>query len=435
MDFIGKKILVVGMKASGISASFLARSKGAEVFCYDDDRNLSFGGFIFLKNVTPEIIKNIDLVVVSPAIPFDHKVIKLAKELKKRIIGELEFGCAYLDCPQIMITGTNGKTTVVTMIEKLLNVAGYKARAMGNIGYPVSQIVLDKVNLDYAVIEVSSFQLEYIEKIKPHVAVILNLAPDHLDRYDSYSSYVNAKKKIGINQNIDDFLLFNSDDGTARQFIKHTLAKPIAISTSNKLSSVYIKDGYFMYGDQALCSVKQCRLRGEHNKFNMLMALNVGALLGVKKDHMTKLIRDYSLLPNRIEYVSTINGISYYNDSKGTNIHACRYAIESMDGTVGLIMGGSDKNEDFCEFFENINEKVIFVVATGANAVKIVNSAYKMGYTNICVVENLFAAVELLSKKKLNNVLLSPCCASFDRFKNYAERGEKFKEAVYAIKS
>ena len=190
-----------------------------------------------------------------------------------------------------------------------------------------------------------------------------------------------------------------------------------------------------MYDDKSLCHVKCCKLRGEHNKFNLLVALNTGAILGVNKEHFIRLIKDYSLLPNRIEYVSTLHGKSYYNDSKGTNIHACRYAIESMDGSVGLIMGGSDKNEDFCEFFENISDKVKYIAVTGGNAEKIYNSALKMGFTDICVTETLKDAVNFLSKVDgLDNVLLSPCCASFDRYKNYNERGEKFKEAVYAIK-
>lgn len=436
MDFLGKKVLVVGMKASGVSVGYLLREKGADVYCYDDDKRICFGNFIFLSEITEEFVKSLDLVVVSPAIPFNHYVIKRASDYGVKIVGELEFGCQFLTCQQIMVTGTNGKTTVVTMIEKLLNLAGYKTRAMGNIGYPVSQIVLDKVNLDYAVIEVSSFQLEFVEKIKPNIAVILNLAPDHMDRYDKYLDYVNAKKKICINQSKDDFLLFNNEDGTARQFVNCTNAKNIAISINKKMSPVHIKDGYFMVEDEALCSIKCCKLRGEHNKFNVLVALNVGYVLGVKKENMIRLIRDYSLLPNRIEYVTTINGINYYNDSKGTNIHACRFAISSMEGSVGLILGGSDKNEDFCDFFENLDEKVVCIAVTGANAEKIMNSALKMGYTDIRVTETLAEAVCYLSKKKnVDNILMSPCCASFDRYKNYAERGEKFKEAVYAVKN
>ena len=434
MDYRNKKILIAGMKASGVSAATLLTKLGAEVYCYDDAIN-ELAGFRFTDLPSEEEFKYFSLVVVSPSIPPKHPIIVRAKKTGVPIKGEIELGCEYLSCPTIMVTGTNGKTTVVTMIEKLLNSAGFKAKAAGNIGYPVSQLVLDGTNPDYAVIEVSSFQLEYA-RVKPDVSVILNLAPDHMDRYDSYEDYVATKRKICVNQTENQYLLFNNDDGAARKFVRAGNAKAIPVSTRGKLSQVYIKDGFFMFGDKSLCSVKSCKLRGEHNKFNLLVALNVGAVLGVRNDVFPNLIRGYNLLPNRIEYVTTLGGKSYYNDSKGTNIHACRFAIESLDGTIGLIMGGSDKNEDFCDFFESIDPKVKFVAITGGNAEKIYNSAMKMGFNDVDVFETLPDAVNFLSKKNgIANVLLSPCCASFDRYKNYAERGDKFKEAVYAIKT
>ncbi len=434
MEFENKKVLVAGMKASGISVATLLNKLGAKVYCVDDAiKELS--GFDFIDVPKEEDMKEYVLLVVSPSIPPWHPVIVRAKAAGVRIMGELELGCRYLKCPKIMVTGTNGKTTVVTMIEKLLSGAGYKAKAAGNIGYPVSQLVLDGTNPDYAVIEVSSFQLEYAS-VNPEVSVILNLAPDHMDRYQSYDDYVATKRRICVNQTESQYLIFNNDDGAARKFVKFTKAKGVPVSTRSRLSEVYIKDGYFMYGDKTVCPVKNCRLRGEHNKFNMLVALNVGAVLGVRSENFPNLVRNYTLLPNRIEYVTTLGGKSYYNDSKGTNIHACRFAIESLDGTIGLIMGGSDKNEDFCDFFENINPKVKFVAITGGNAEKIYNSAMKMGFADVGVFETLPDAVNYLSVKNgITNVLLSPCCASFDRYKNYAERGDKFKEAVYAVKT
>ena len=434
MEFENKKVLVAGMKASGVSAATLLAKLGAKVYCVDDAiKELS--GFVFTNVPDEKEIKEYSLVIVSPSIPPRHPVIVRAKKAGVPIMGELELGCRYLNCPKIMVTGTNGKTTVVTMIEKLLCGAGYKAKAAGNIGYPVSQLVLDGTNPDYAVIEVSSFQLEYAS-VQPDVSVILNLAPDHMDRYDGYEDYVATKRRICVNQTEEQYLIFNNDDGAARKFLGYTKAKGIPVSTRSRLSDVYIKDGFFMYKDKSLCPVKSCRLRGEHNKFNMLVALNVGAVLGVRSENFPNLVRNYTLLPNRIEYVTTLGGKSYYNDSKGTNIHACRFAIESLDGKIGLIMGGSDKNEDFCDFFENISPKVKFVAITGGNAEKIYNSAMKMGFSEVGVFETLPDAVNYLSEKKgINNVLLSPCCASFDRYKNYAERGDKFKEAVYAVKT
>lgn len=433
MDYRGKKVLVMGLQASGISAGFLLKKLGAEVYCYDDNLSLGINEFINVSTEVISVLDNIDLIVTSPGIPSTHDVIKEAKARKIPIISELELGCVNLFCPIIMVTGTNGKTTEVTMLDKLLSGMGLKVKAMGNVGYPVSQVVLDETPLDFAIVEASSFQLEYIKDAKPYIAVVMNLAPDHMDRYATYSDYVNAKKNIIKNQTENDYIFINGDDAICRRFGQESRAKTVSVTLRNSHNAVYIKDNFFMFEDSSVCHVKECRLRGDHNKFNLLVALNVGALLGAKKEHLANLIREYTLLPNRIEYVSTLNGISYYNDSKGTNIHACRYAIDSLDGDIGLIMGGSDKNEDFCEFFESIDDKVKAVAVCGGNADKIYSSALKMGYTDIEVFPTLKEAVVYLSAKDVKNVLLSPCSASFDRYKNYAERGEYFKSLIYEI--
>lgn len=435
MKCAGKRVLVAGMQASGISVTYLLMREGATVTCYDDNASVNITGFLCVHSVDDVNFDETDFVVVSPSISKYHKIVGICKEKGIKIYSELEMGCSFLDCKKIMVTGTNGKTTSVTMIDKLLTCVGFKTKTMGNIGYPVSQVVLDGTKLDYAVIEVSSFQLEHTDKLKADIAVVLNLAPDHLDRYDDYRDYVDTKRNILKNQTKNDYFVYNNDDGAVRSFLKNTNANPIPVSTRTRVSDAYIKDNFFMLDDSSVCHVKDCRLRGEHNKFNLLVAMNVGFLCGARKEHMAKLVREYSLLPNRIEYVTTINGKNYYNDSKGTNIHACRYAISSLDGKIGLIMGGSDKNEDFCDFFENIDDKVVCVAITGANAEKIYNSAQKMGFCDANIYPDLATCVQKLSENPLvENVLLSPCCASFDRFRSYAERGEKFKEIVYAIK-
>ncbi len=295
-------------------------------------------------------------------------------------------------------------------------------------------MVLDETKLDYAVIEVSSFQLEYISSLHPDIAVVLNLAPDHLDRYAGYQEYCRTKKKIVSNVNEKDYFVFNNEDGAVRAFVKNCSARCVPVSSEVRLAPVYIKDSFFMLGETSLCQTKAFKLRGEHNKMNLLFALCVGEICGCRKESMIRLIQTYSLLPNRIEYVVTLKGIAYYNDSKGTNIHACRNAIKSMTGSVGLIMGGSSKNEDFCDFFENIDEKVKYIVVTGDNAGQIVNAALKMGFFEIQMVKSLKQAVSVLSQKEgIDVILLSPASASFDRYKSYAERGEKFKEVVYEL--
>ncbi len=436
MNLLNKKVLVIGMKSSGISVSNLLLQNGARVYGYDDGREKCPGNVSMVTEITADFICSCDLIVPSPSISPTHPAIEYALKYKIKILGELEIACMFLDCKKIMVTGTNGKTTVVNMIEKLLLSAGFRAKAMGNIGYPVSQVVLDGTRLDYAVIEVSSFQLEYIRFLHPDMAVVLNLAPDHMDRYKSFSQYVATKEKIISNQTEDDLFFFNCEDGAVRKFLSHSKAYDVGVGLSHSVNApVQIKDNYFMNGDESVCAVKCCKLRGEHNKLNLLFSLNVGYFCGCKNVHFTKLIKEYTLLPNRIEYVVTMNGVAFYNDSKGTNIHATKHAIGSMDGNIGLIMGGSSKNEDFCEFFENIDEKVKYVALTGDNADQIFNSAMKMGYTDISIFDTLRDTVLYLYRLKgITTVLLSPASASFDRYKNYSERGEKFKEIVYALK-
>lgn len=433
MDLKNKKVLVMGMKASGISAGYLLKQNGAVVYCYDDSPDIVIENFTVITDCWEKYIEAIDLIIISPAIPNEHKVIVKAKELNIKIISEIELGSQFLECPIIAVTGTNGKTTVVSMITKLLGSLGYKVKAMGNIGYPVTQVVLDNQLLDYAIVETSSFQLEYIDKFIPFIAVVLNLAPDHMDRYDNYLQYINAKANIYKNQSSKDYIFVNKDDSVCRKFGMASKAKQIEISVHLKTTAVHIKDHYFCHDDISLCHVKECKLRGEHNKFNLLIALNIGAMLGAKREHLINLIKWYNLLPNRIEYVSTLNNINYYNDSKGTNIHACKNAIASMEGSVGLIMGGSDKKEDFCEFFENIDEKVKAIAVCGGNGEKIFQSALKMGFPDIKLVDSLKNAVEYLREKDIKNILFSPCSASFDNYRNYAERGDAFKKIIYEI--
>lgn len=436
MDYSGKKVLVMGLKASGISACALLNKLGAKVVCYDDNNSLDVENATNVTNYPrTELFKDLYAIIVSPSISNKHEIIVLAKKYNVPIFSELEMGSRYLNAPIIAVTGTNGKTTTVNMLEKVLSSIGLRVKAMGNIGYPVSQVVLDGAALDWAIIETSSFQLEHIAEFKPRIAVVMNLAPDHLDRYDSYTDYVNAKKNIVKNMDGQDTLYLNDDDAGTKEFAALTEAKAVYVSARRKNTEVYVQDNYFMVNDVSLCHVRECKLRGEHNKYNLLIALNIAYSLGANKEQLANLIKDYCVLPNRIEYVGTINGKSYYNDSKGTNIHACRYAIASVDGSVGLILGGSDKNEDFCEFFENIDDKVKSIAVTGANADKIYDAAMKMGFCDIVKTLSLEDAVNLLDGTDgIETVLFSPCSASFDRYKNYSERGDKFKELVYGIK-
>lgn len=428
-----KNVLVVGFQASGISAKELLASKGAKVYVYDDRI------FPIPRAELDEILKKIELIVISPAIPNEHYIVTYAKEHNIQIISELELGSRYLKCPIIAITGTNGKTTTVGMIEKLLKIMGKSVMTMGNIGYPVTQVIVDGIDLDYAIIEASSFQLEYLDTFKPKYSAILNIAPDHLDRYKQYKDYVNAKKMIYKNCDKNDCIILNYDykllAEIAQEIEKDKKGTVQYVSAKDEVGQIYVKDNYYYINKEPLINVRDSKIKGEHNRFNFMVAMNIGLLLGAKKEHLIALIKEYNLLPHRVEYVCTLNNINYYNDSKGTNISACKTAIEAIDGKIGLILGGYDKGEEFCEFFEEIDGKVEFVAVTGANSEKIVSSAQKIGFMNIAICASLESAVEALQGfSKIDNILFSPASASFDRYKNYQERGDRFKEIVYATK-
>lgn len=435
MKLAGKKVLVIGMRSSGISACNLLKTLKADVNCYDDYINPLENEFKNVKDQPIDVIlKDLALIIISPSIPSNHVVLEEARKRKIVVISELELGSRYLKVPKIAVTGTNGKTTTVCMLQKILSNAGINVKTMGNIGYPISQIVLDNAELDLAVIEASSFQLEATRNFHANVSVIMNIARDHMERYNKFSDYVNAKKRIIKNQKKEDYVILNYDDKVVRSLADYCKAQIIWISVHKELSKVYIKDNYFFFEDTALCHIKDSKARGEHNRYNLLAAMNVGAIYGCRREHMLNLIKDYTPLPHRVEYVTTLKGKSFYNDSKGTNIHACKYAIACLEGDTALIMGGSDKNEDYCEFFDEIDEKVKYIAVTGNNAEKIYSAALKMGFNDIVIEDTLRTCVEKLAElPDVKNVLFSPSAASFDRYSNYAERGDTFKGIVYEI--
>jgi len=427
-----KNVLVMGMQTSGISASALLNKNGYHVRDYDDKLEFEHNW----RDRGTQALDDLDFIVISPGIPNIHPIIIEAKNRNIPIVSELDYGANQLNAQKILITGTNGKTTTVDMINMGLGMTGAKTKAMGNIGYPISQVVLDGTELDYAVIEVSSFQLEYTSNIKPKVAALLNLAPDHVDRYASFEAYVEAKKRVFLNQDKQDYAILNYDSRLMRDLGRTLNTNLLWVSLKENIGEIYIKDNYYYYQGEPLISARECRAKGEHNRFNMMTALNAMAVLGARKDQMISLIKDYKLLPHRIEYVSTIEGISFFNDSKGTNIAACKTAIDAVEGKVGLILGGSDKREEFCDFFDELDSKVLFVAVTGGNDEKIYSAAMKVGFQNIKICPTLGDSIRLLhSMKGIDTVLFSPACASFDRYSNYAERGNSFKDLVYGLKS
>lgn len=422
-----EKAIVIGMRLSGTAAKALLSKQGYEVVGVDDNPEVA--------PAAPDCpIEEFALGVVSPAIANDHPLIVAAQKAGVKLISELELGIRYLKGIKVVVTGTNGKTTVCDMIDKALKLSGISCRTMGNIGYPVSQVALDGTEYAVNIIEASSFQLEHTYTLRPDYAVLTNIAPDHMDRYPDFAGYFAAKKRVFRLQTASDVAVLNYDQPAIRELGKHLASEVVWVSAAEAVGDCYIKNNAFYLRGEQLISVKESKLRGEFNRFNMMTAITVAARLGATKEALKKFVREYRPLPHRIEYVGVFRGKRCFNDSKGTNVSATLAALDAMEGSTALIMGGSDKKEDYCEFFLDVPEKLKFVAVTGANAEKIYGSALKVGFNDIVVVKDLQAAIIRAAESAADIVLFSPASASFDRYTGYKERGERFKNLVSALK-
>lgn len=422
-----EKAIVIGMRLSGTAAKVLLSKQGYEVVGVDDNPEVA--------PATPDCpIEEFALGVVSPAIANDHPLIVAAQKAGVKLISELELGIRYLKGIKVVVTGTNGKTTVCDMIDKALKLSGISCRTMGNIGYPVSQVALDGTEYAVNIIEASSFQLEHTYTLRPDYAVLTNIAPDHMDRYPDFAGYFAAKKRVFRLQTASDVAVLNYDQPAIRELGKHLASEVVWVSAAEAVGDCYIKNNAFYLRGEQLISVKESKLRGEFNRFNMMTAITVAARLGATKEALKKFVREYRPLPHRIEYVGVFRGKRCFNDSKGTNVSATLAALDAMEGSTALIMGGSDKKEDYCEFFLDVPEKLKFVAVTGANAEKIYGSALKVGFNDIVIVKDLQAAIIRAAESAADIVLFSPASASFDRYTGYKERGERFKNLVSALK-
>lgn len=422
-----EKAIVIGMRLSGTAAKALLSKQGYEVVGVDDNPEVA--------PATPDCpIEEFALGVVSPAIANDHPLIVAAQKAGVKLISELELGIRNLKGIKVVVTGTNGKTTVCDMIDKALKLSGISCRTMGNIGYPVSQVALDGTEYAVNIIEASSFQLEHTYTLRPDYAVLTNVAPDHMDRYPDFAGYFAAKKRVFRLQTASDVAVLNYDQPAIKELGKHLASEVVWVSAAEAVGDCYIKNNAFYLRGEQLISVKESKLRGEFNRFNMMTAITVAARLGATKEALKKFVREYRPLPHRIEYVGVFRGKRCFNDSKGTNVSATLAALDAMEGSTALIMGGSDKKEDYCEFFLDVPEKLKFVAVTGANAEKIYGSALKVGFNDIVIVKDLQAAIIRAAESAADIVLFSPASASFDRYTGYKERGERFKNLVSALK-
>ena len=438
---MGKKIAVLGAGESGVGAALLAKKKGLAVFVSDsgsiknkDKKVLSNHEIKWEEGKhSLEKILSADEVVKSPGIPDDIELIASIKSSGKSVISEVEFAFRYTNAKVLAITGSNGKTTTTLLLGHILKKAGLDVLVAGNVGVGFAKEIAER-DYDYIVLELSSFQLDGIQQFKPNVAIVLNITPDHLNRYENdFEKYVAAKLRITKNQQEEDVLIYNKDDNKIKNNII-TKAKKIAITLDDQLDvhgAFYKNNAININLNNNTMTIQELALQGRHNIYNSMAAAIASRILDVKKDTIRQSLLDFQNIEHRLEYVLTVHGIDFINDSKATNVNASWYALESMTKPVIWIVGGVDKGNDYEELQEIVKKRVKAIVCLGDSAKKI-QQYFKKMVGKIETVSSMEEAVRTAYKLGLKGdaVLLSPTCASFDLFKNFEDRGQAFKNQV-----
>lgn len=440
-----KKMVVLGAGISGVGTALLAKAKGYEVFVSDKGKIADKYQKVLLNNEiefeelmhSEDRVLSADLVMKSPGIPDG---IPLVQELLKKmipVISEIEFAAEYTNKQLVAITGTNGKTTTTMLTQHLLSNGGINTMMVGNIGESFAESVVED-SADMYVLEISSFQLDGIVEFAPHIAVLTNISPDHLDRYDyKFEKYVDSKFRITMNQKETDYFIYNADDEVITSNIqsRNIKAQLIPFSTERVLESgVYVdKDKTILKIDnsQLIMPTSSLTLEGKHNIKNAMAASAVAQLLRIRKDTIRECLENFQGAEHRLEHFLKINKVQYINDSKATNVNATYFALESMDAPTVWIVGGVDKGNDYQSLFPFVNEKVKAIICLGVENQKLLE-AFSSMVPIIVETQFMSEAVKIAYKvaESGDNVLLSPACASFDLFENYEDRGRQFKEAV-----
>ena len=448
MELKGKKVLVVGLGKSGLAAALFLRRRGAQVTVSDirsaealandipalleEGINVEAGGHGLLT------FRRQDLIVVSPGVPLDTPELVQVRNFGLPIIGELELAARFLKGKTVAITGSNGKTTTTTLVGEILKAAGLSTLVAGNIGVPVISLIDESSDDSWSVLEVSSFQLESTQQFHPHIAVILNITPDHLDRHGSFENYALSKERIFAAQDENDLVVLNADNVRA------------AAASARSKSRVYwfslqhpVRQGAWVEGDhiffrssenapvESVMLLSEIPLKGAHNVENVLAAVAASRLAGATPEVIRQAVQNFKAVEHRLEYVATINGVEFYNDSKATNVDATAKAIAAFPGGIHLILGGKDKNSDYTLLSDLLRSRVKAVYTIGSAAEKI--ESHLRGVVPIHSCETLDKAVSTAAAAAHPGdiVLLAPACSSFDQFENYEQRGRMFKELVH----
>lgn len=443
-----KKVLVFGTGISGIAAAKLLNHVAADVVLYDGNDKLDiteiqenlpedFKGQILIGELPEEVISTLDLTIISPGVPTDLELVQYIRDKQIPIWGEVELAYYFSKGKIVAITGTNGKTTTTTIVGEIMKTYYESVFVVGNIGIPYTEMVQSTTKDSVTVAEMSSFQLETITSFKPDVSAILNITPDHLNRHHTMENYIAAKVNVTRNQDENDVCVLNYEDKVLCKIGEQLNTKVFYFSSLHKLKDgIYLDEDKIIYSvdneETIICSTNELNIFGRHSYENIMAAVAMSISLGVPFDCIRKAITSFVAVEHRIEFVTTKNGVKYYNDSKGTNPDASMKAIESMPTPTLLIAGGYDKGSEYDEWLDTFGDKIRYLVLIGQTKEKIATTARRHGFHDIIMVETLAEAVEVCAAKanRGDSVLLSPACASWGMFKNYEERGRLFKEYV-----
>ena len=439
------KLVILGAGESGVGTAILGKKEGFEVFVSDYGKIKNNYKQVLLHHEinweeevhSETLILSADVLMKSPGIPDNAPIVLKLKEKGVAVISEIEFAAKYTPATLIGITGSNGKTTVATMTYQILKDAGRNVALAGNIGKSFAELVATE-NIEEYVLELSSFQLDGIKDFVPHIAVLTNLSPDHLDRYGSdYDSYVDSKFRIVMNQTKDDYFIYDADDDKINEWISKKTIKSQLLPFSVKRE---LEKGAFIKNNELIITIDnnpyimpipKLGLQGQHNTKNAMAASTVSKLLSIRKETIRRSLENFQGVEHRLENVLKINNVKYINDSKGTNVNATFYALDSMEAPTVWIVGGVDKGNDYSELFPLVNEKVKAIICLGLENDKIIRAFGNV--VDIMVethsMEDAVKVAYRLSKRG-DTVLLSPACASFDLFEDYEDRGRQFKSAV-----
>ena len=452
---MAKRAMVLGLARSGIAVSRLLLLRGYEVLACDSKNREDFkgaldeieaqGARLCLGEKEPErLLEGVDLLVVSPGIPPTHPIMERAGEMNVEVVGEVEYAYRESTGTLLAVTGTNGKTTTVTLLGEIFKNAGRRTHVVGNIGTPYSGAVPEMKPGDVTVCEISSFMMETSSKFHPHVSAVLNISEDHLNRHNTMENYIALKERIFENEGTEDFVVLNWDDPVTREMAAHTRAKVVWFSSRDAVEyGAFVRDGMIVFGGREnprnVCAVDEVYIPGEHNLRNALAATAMAMVSGVPAPVVRHTLRTFKGVEHRIEFVRELDGVQFINDSKGTNVDSSIQAVRAMKRPTVLILGGYDKHTDFTPLCEEIVKCPIeAVVLIGATAKQCEETLEKVGfhawehagYDFELAVKRAFARA-----KEGGTVLLSPSCASFDMFDDYEARGRIFKEIVGRLES